>query len=116
MNEEARNRLEEARMGKQRAEQEVLFWSERIKSLEDLIGESHPLKPAILAAIDGAKWTEKTKDFAWAFIRNQDGSERRDVLPLVDAIKAAPKGRLEVNGIQNLISSNGKFLQRRVLK
>ena len=116
--EEARSRLEEARLGMQRAQQEVLFWQERIRVLEALAKEERPviLAPILEEAIKAIEWREKDPHFAWAFVRDKQGNEIQGVLPLVKAIESSSKGKLQVGGFEFSLSKNRMFLQRRSLK
>jgi hypothetical protein len=113
---ESEHRLEEAKMGLERSRQEVLFWEERIRVLLGLAEEGQPLEGKLQDAIGAARWTEKGENFAWAFVRDQQGAERSEVRALVEAIESDPKHQLAIAGFRYSISKDGKFLQRNKVK
>lgn len=112
---ESEHRLEEAKLGLERSRQEVLFWEDRVRQLSGSVEEGRPIEARLQDAIRAAKWTEKGESFAWAFRTNEDGSERREVLPLVEAIETDPKRRIVIDEYEYRLSDNRKFLHRRKL-
>lgn len=80
-----------------------------------------PLRGASVTGLEQTiaklKWTEKTGGYSWAWAKNRDGSDDPTRAPLLEAIKAAPKGELALGDFTYRVSGDtGQFIGRQKKK